>query len=117
MFLLFEVRHIQGKFPISYIDIILLFEVRHIHSKFCQMHLILFREARAQRCSVEKVFCVLTNLQNSHENTCARASFLIKLQGLSPETLLKKRLWHRCFPVNFAIFLRTPPVAASAYPH
>ena len=26
-----------------------------------------------------------------------------------PETLLlKKRLWHRCFPVNFAKFLRTP---------
>ena len=22
--------------------------------------------------------------------------------------LLKKRLWHRCFPVNFAKFLRTP---------
>ena len=22
--------------------------------------------------------------------------------------LLKKRLWHRCFPVNFANFLRTP---------
>ena len=29
-------------------------------------------------------------------------------------TLLKKSLWHRCFPVNFAKFLRTPPVAASA---
>ena len=28
-------------------------------------------------------------------------------------TLLKKRLWHRCFPVNFAKFLRTTPVAAS----
>ena len=25
-----------------------------------------------------------------------------------PPTLLKKRLWHRCFPVNFAKFLRTP---------
>ena len=25
-----------------------------------------------------------------------------------PSTLLKKRLWHRCFPVNFAKFLRTP---------
>ena len=25
-----------------------------------------------------------------------------------PATLLKKRLWHRCFPVGFAIFLRTP---------
>ena len=26
---------------------------------------------------------------------------------LSPETLLKKWLWHRCFLVNFAKFLRT----------
>ena len=25
-----------------------------------------------------------------------------------PATLLKKSLWHRCFPVNFAKFLRTP---------
>ena len=25
-----------------------------------------------------------------------------------PATLLKKRLWHRYFPVNFAKFLRTP---------
>ena len=27
---------------------------------------------------------------------------------LKPRTLLKKRLWHRCFPVNFEKFLRTP---------
>ena len=27
---------------------------------------------------------------------------------LRPATLLKKRLWHRCFPVNFAKFLKTP---------
>ena len=40
--------------------------------------------------------------QNSRENTSARAS------GLRPATLLKKRLWHRCFPVNFVKFLRTP---------
>ena len=25
-----------------------------------------------------------------------------------PATLLKKRLWHRCFPVNFTKFIRTP---------
>ena len=25
-----------------------------------------------------------------------------------PEILLKKRLWHRCFPVKFEKFLRTP---------
>ena len=29
-------------------------------------------------------------------------------QSLKPANLLKKRLWHRCFPVNFANFLRTP---------
>ena len=28
--------------------------------------------------------------------------------SLRPETLLKKRLWRRCFPVNFAKFLRAP---------
>ena len=29
-------------------------------------------------------------------------------KDLRPATLLKKGLWHRCFPVNFANFLRTP---------
>ena len=33
---------------------------------------------------------------------------LIKMQALRPATLLKKRLQHRCFPVNIGIFLRTP---------
>ena len=42
--------------------------------------------------------------QNSQENTCARVSFLIKLQAL-PATLLKKRLWHRCFPVTVSLFV------------
>ena len=31
-----------------------------------------------------------------------------KVAGLRPATLFKKSLWHRCFPVNFAKFLRTP---------
>ena len=44
-------------------------------------------------------------LEISQENTCAKVSFLIKLQA-RPAVLLKKRLWHRCFPVNFAKFLR-----------
>ena len=47
-------------------------------------------------------------LQNSQENTCPRASFLNKVAGLRPANLLKKRLWHRRFPVNFAKFQRTP---------
>ena len=33
------------------------------------------------RCSVEKVFLEIS--QNSHENSCARNSFLIKLQSVS----------------------------------
>ena len=34
--------------------------------------------------------------------------FFNKVADLRPATLLKKRLWHRCFPVNFVKFLRTP---------
>ena len=34
-------------------------------------------------------------------------SLLNKVSGLRPKTLLKKRLWRRCFPVNFVKFLRT----------
>ena len=60
----------------------------------------LHTEAVARSCSVKKVFLEL--LQNSQENNCARVCFLNKVA-----TLLKKRLWHRFFPVNFAKFPRT----------
>ena len=40
-------------------------------------------------------------LQNSEESTCVGVCFLIQLQALG------QRLQHRCFPVNFAKFLRT----------
>ena len=45
--------------------------------------------------------------KNSQENTCG-SLFFNKVAGLKPATLLKKRLWRRCFPVNFVKFLRTP---------
>ena len=56
-------------------------------------------------CSVKTLFLEIS--QKSQQNTCARVSFLIKLQPRSV-TLLKKRLWHRWFPLNFEKFLRTP---------
>ena len=62
-------------------------------------------EAVAQRCSVKKVLLKIS--QNSQENTCARASFN-KVAGLRSANLFKKRFWHRCFPVHFAKFPRTP---------
>ena len=60
---------------------------------------------------VKKVFLKIS--RNSLENTCAIVSFLIKLHAAKRHssrhvTLLKKRLWDWCFPVNFAKFLRTP---------
>ena len=64
------------------------------------------RDAIVQRCSVKRVFLEIS--QNLQENTCARASFLIKLRASGTGTGVSKRLWHRCFPVNFVKFLRTP---------
>ena len=65
-------------------------------------------EAVVQRCSVKKVFLEIS--QNSLENPFAKVSFLVKK---SLFILLKKRLWHKCFSLNFTKFLRTPLVAAS----
>ena len=54
----------------------------------------------------KKVFLKIS--QNSQGNTCVGVSFFNKVAGLSLVTLLKKRLQHRCFPMNLAKFLRTP---------
>ena len=61
---------------------------------------------RSQK-QLPEVFCKKGVWQNSPENTCARASFWIKLQKKAT-ILLKKRLWRKCFTVNFAKFLRAP---------
>ena len=41
-----------------------------------------------------------------HRKTPVPESFYNKVAGIRPGTLLRKRLWHRCFPVNLAKFLR-----------
>ena len=57
--------------------------------------------------SVRKVFLEIS--QNPQENTCAK------------DSLLKKKLWQRCFPVNFAKFLGKlflhPWTTASVFRH
>ena len=57
-----------------------------------------------QRCSVTK--SVLKNFAKFRGKHLCQVHFFIKVA--SPTTLLKERPWHRCFPVNFAKFLRTP---------
>ena len=57
-------------------------------------------------CSVRKG--VLRNFPKITGKHLCQSLFFNKVAGLRPAPLLKKRLWHRCFPVNFEKFLRTP---------
>ena len=50
---------------------------------------------------------ILTILENTEKHLCL-SLFLNKVSGLRLTTLLKKKLWHRCFAANFTKFLRTP---------
>ena len=69
-----------------------------------------------RRCFVRKG--VLRNLAKSTgkplrqslflNKVAGRKVFFNKVAGLRPATLLKKRLWRRCFPVDIAKFLRAP---------
>ena len=61
------------------------------------------------RSSHPDVFCKRSAIKNFAiftGNTRARVPFLKKLHALC--NFIKKRLWHRCFSVNFANILRTP---------
>ena len=61
------------------------------------------------RSSLPEVFCKKGVLRNfakfTGKHLCQSLFFNFNFINL---TLLKKRLWHRCFPVNFAKFLRRP---------
>ena len=75
-----------------------------------------FSRSSHRRCSVRKG--VLRNFAKFTGKHLSQGLLFNKAAGLRPATLLKKRLWHRCFPVNFATskntyFYRTLPVAAS----
>ena len=63
------------------------------------------------RRSRAKVFCkknVLRNFAKFTGKHLCQSLFFKELTGLRPATVLKKKLWHRCFHVNLAKFLRTP---------
>ena len=66
-------------------------------------------EAVARRCSMKKVFHmgVLRNFEKFTGKHVCQDLFFNKAASLCPTTLLKNILWHRCFPLNFAKFLRT----------
>ena len=51
---------------------------------------------------------VLRNFTKLTGKHLYQSLFLNKVASFRPTILLKRRLWHRCFPVDFAKFLRTP---------
>ena len=55
-----------------------------------------------------QVWNVAENTLASKQTDTARSSHrrCSKRKGLWPVTFLKKRLWHRCFPVNYAKFIK-----------
>ena len=60
-----------------------------------------------RRCSNIKIGVLLNFAKFTGKHLC-QSLFFNKVESFRRATLLKKRLWHRCFPVNFAKFLRTP---------
>ena len=67
-------------------------------------------EAFPFKSSRSEIFCKKCFLRNFAKfigKHLCQSLFFNKVAG-RPVTLLKKRLWYRCFPVNFAKFLRTP---------
>ena len=62
-------------------------------------------------CFLKKVF--LKTSQNLQENTCARVSFLIKMQAEARNYIKKKIPTHVFFSEFCEIFKSTTPVAAS----
>ena len=51
---------------------------------------------------------VLRNFAKFKGKYLYQSLFLNKVAGLRPATLLKRRLWHKCFAMNFVECLTTP---------
>ena len=93
--------------------------------EFCYVRPIVYflklEEATQIRNSLPEVFCKKGVLRNfikfAGKHLChslffnkvaCQSLFFNKVAGLRPAVWLKKRLWRRYFPVNFAKFLRIP---------
>ena len=73
----------------------------HFHNVYSTQLCAPFRSSRLE------VFCKKCVLEIHTRKHLCQSLFFNKVAGLRSATLFKKRLWHKCFPVNFAKFLRT----------
>ena len=76
-------------FPVKYVKFLRAVNLKNINHR---------------RCSLRKG--VLRNFAKFIWKHLCQSFFVTKVTGLRPAILLKKRFWHRCFPVNFAKFWR-----------
>ena len=76
----------------------------------CKLHYLQFgfQKYRSSRSQMYFRIGVLKNFAMFTGKYLCLSLFFINIQAWKPATLLKKRLRHRCFPVKFARFLRTP---------
>ena len=59
------------------------------------------------------MFCrkaVFRNFEKFTGKHLCQSLLFNKVAGLRTVTVLKKRFWYRCFPVNFLKFLKTPSI-------
>ena len=81
------------------------------HTNICfQMYQCIDHFRKKNRSSRPEVFCkkgVRRNIVKFIGKHKCKSLFLNKVAG-QVATLLKKRVWHKCFSVNSAKFLRTP---------
>ena len=74
--------------------------LRKTETRFCR------GRSSHQRCSIK--IGVPRNFTKFTGKHLCQSLFFNKVAGPRPATLWNKRLWYRCFPVNFMKFLRTP---------
>ena len=78
---------------------------RRVHNEERKVGIIIYHVTEAVRR--REVFCksqVLKNFAKFTGKHLCQSLFFNKVVGLKPATLLKMRLWHRCFSVNFKNF-------------
>ena len=86
-------------------------KTKHFFAKKISFISYFLKKKRYVQKQPPEVFCkgrFSWKFRKIHKKTHFQSLVLNKVSGLRSATLLKKRLWHRCFPVNFAKFLRAP---------
>ena len=68
-----------------------------------EQFMVMWKEERPPELFFKKG--VLRNFAKFTGKHLCLSLFFDKVTGLRSATLLKERLWHRCFPMNFANFL------------